>query len=425
MTINSYFVRVVSIALLFIGFESRAFSQEMLDPVKVADIEYRGTVVERFEHKTLPSWGAKNTDQIDYFYVAKPKDGHAEGRPLFVSLHSAGGSGEEEFEWRRANPNVRNIYAIPDGFYALFPDCGKNRETDWWYGGRPAMNNEITEEWTEKSTAELLPVEKRILAEIAWVVETYKIDPNRIYLSGNSMGGSGALGLGLRHGNVFAAIKANVPAGIWHAYDRLQMESEKAPEGTPDPPVCLDYSAPNDHWSVYHEFLFAAMEKRKYSYIAYWGNFGHENRDEKVAAVNDLFNTFDWLSIRKNEAYPVFTNATTDDPCPWPERALNAPAGQRGAYFRWTNKVDNPNHFEMELRLATNEELHSKIFTVPCESTADVSLRRLQHFCIAPGQKIRWVYGERSGESTADSDGLVTIPALTITSRSRILRLMK
>lgn len=402
---------------------AEAFSQEKLAPTKVADYDYRGTRVERFEHKTLPEWGAKNPEQVDYFYVAEPNDGPAEGRPLYVSLHSAGGTGEDEFEWRREHPDVHNIYAIPDGFYALFPDCGKNNETDWWYGGRPAMNKEITPELAEK--AEATPVEKRIIAEILWVIETYKIDPNRVYLSGNSMGGSGTLGLGMSHGEIFAAIKANVPAGIWHAYDRLQMDRDDAPEGMPDPPVCLDYSAPNDQWSDYHEYFFNGVDKRKYFYIAYWGNFGHENRDEKVAAVNDLFNTFDWLSIRKDAAYPVFTNSSTDDPCPWPAKDPNGPAGQRGAYFRWVNKVDTEDRFEIELRLAANDELHSTIFTIPSESTTDVSLRRLQEFKVEPNQQIEWTFGDRSGKSTADKNGLVTIPGLTIVPEPCVLSLTK
>ncbi len=414
----------LGVALAFLT-SCASLAQEKLEPKKVADYEYRGIKVERFEHKTLPDWGAKNPEQVDYFYVAEPKDGPAEGRPLYVALHSAGGSGEEEFEWRKANPDVHNIYAIPEGFYGMFPDCGGNRETDWWYGGRPAPDKEITPEYAEKATSELLPVEKRILAEIAWVVDTYKIDPNRVYLCGNSMGGSGTLGIGMRNGDVFAAIKANVPAGIWHAYDRLQLGEEDAPKGMPDPPVCLDYSAPNDQWSDYHEFLFDGVEKRKYSYIAYWGNFGHENRDEKVAAVNDLFNTFDWLSVRKDEAYPVFTSASTDDPCPWPEKSSDAPPGQRGAYFRWTNKVDSPDRFEIELRLATNDELKSTIFEIPTESSADVSLRRLQKFGVSPGETVAWTFGDRSGEVQADKNGLVTIPSLTITSVPQILTLTR
>ena len=66
----------------------------------------------------------------------------------------------------------------------------------------------------KNSGGDPVPVERRVIDCVKWVIQTYEIDPNRVYLSGNSMGGSGTLGIGLRHGDVFAAIKANVPAGI-------------------------------------------------------------------------------------------------------------------------------------------------------------------------------------------------------------------
>ena len=397
----------------------RRLPESGLNPKLLESQELNGRQTERFEHGTLPEWGAKNPNQTDIFYVAHPLTGPAEGRPLYVVLHSAG----DDATLAVKSAGLEIIYNPPADFYALFCDCYANRETDWWWGGRNANQPEITPEIADRATAELMPVEKRVLAEIAWVVETYKIDPNRIYLCGNSMGASGTLGIGMRNGDVFAAIKANVPAGIWHAFDRLQLAESTVPAGfkIPDPPVCLDYSAPNDDWSLGHEALFAAVEARKYSYIAYWGNFGHESRDSNVMKVNDLFKTFDWTEIRKNAAYPVFTKASTDDKIPWPERAADAPAGQRGAYFRWNNLVDTESAFEMELRLATADELKSTLFQIPVRSTADVTLRRLQKFQIAPNQLIQWQFGDKSGETQADENGLLTIPQLTITDIPTVL----
>ena len=51
--------------------------------------------------------------------------------------------------------------------------------------------------------------------------------------------------------------------------------------------------------------------------------------------VNDLINSFDWLSVKKNEAYPVFTNASTNDPLPWPDQLADKKPGQVNAFFRW------------------------------------------------------------------------------------------
>lgn len=419
------FVLFASVFFALGGSEFSYAQNEILEPRKTAEYNYRGTKCFRFEHSPLPSWGYGDNSRKDYFYVSEPTDGPHEGRPLYVALHSAGGSGEEEFEWRKAHPDVHNIYAVPDGFYGMFPDCGKGGSPDWWYGGRKATESEITPELAKRSSVVLEPVEKRILAEVAWVIEKYKIDPNRVYLCGNSMGGSGTLGLGLRHGDVFAAIKANVPAGIWHAYDRLQLAENHPANEFPDPPVCLDYSAQNDSWSYGHEALFEGMERRKYSYIAYWGNFGHENLDENVAKVNDLFNTFDWTNVRKNEAYPVFTNVSTDDRIPWPSGSDGASVGQRGAYFRWTNKTDSKVLFEMELRLASADELKSIIFEIPTTSQADVTLRRMQLFHIDPNEQILWSFGDSSGEAVADETGIVTIPGLTVSTESRVLTLKK
>ncbi|MBQ8286218.1 MAG: hypothetical protein IJZ10_07940, partial [Thermoguttaceae bacterium] len=360
----------------------------------------------------------------DKFYIVYPKKGPASGRPLYVVLHSAGHSAKSALDCTLTVGN-HDIYRVPDDFYGIFVDCWDNTSTDWWWGGRRADEAEITADNAERSGVEKQPVELRVLDSIAWAVETYGCDPNRVYLCGNSMGGSGTLGLGLSNGDVFAAIKANVPAGARHALDRLGVtQPEKYKDFKPvDPPVCVDYSAPNDQWAFGREELFDAASSRRYSLIAYWGNFGHENNDAKIAKINDLTNTFPWTEIRKNEAYPVFVDATSDNKSPWPECAADAPAGQRGAFFRWRNVADEAERFEIELRLTTAKELNSQIFEAPSESTADVSLRRLQRFEVKPGEKLRWTFGAKSGEIVADENGLPTIPRLTTTQTPTILKL--
>ena len=62
---------------------------------------------------------------------------------------------------------------------------------------------------TERNSGgETMPVEKRVIDSVRWAIKRFRIDPERVYLSGNSMGGSGTLGIGMRHGDIFAAIKA-------------------------------------------------------------------------------------------------------------------------------------------------------------------------------------------------------------------------
>ena len=79
------------------------------------------------------------------------------------------------------------------------------------------------------------------------------------------------------------------------------------------------------------------MNERKYPLFMYWGPFGHANNHENIMKVNDLINSFDWLNVKKNEAYPVFTNASTNDPLPWPDQLAERSRATWNAFFRWSN----------------------------------------------------------------------------------------
>src|SRR5262249_34799066 len=148
-------------------------------------------------------------------------------------------------------------------FFALYLDCKANKG-DWWWGinGHPGPDTG--------------PTEKRVIDTVKWVVKQYKLDEGRVYLCGNSMGGSGALGIGMRHGDVFAAVKANVPAKVEHVSSRMYFGDKAVPADVtlPDPPVVVDYSAQNDSWSKGHDTFARAMNDRKYALFLYWGRSG-------------------------------------------------------------------------------------------------------------------------------------------------------
>ena len=106
-------------------------------------------------------------------------------------------------------------------------------------------------------------------------------------------------------------------SGEWRHFTRdtifAQAVTVRAPATLklPDPPVAVDYSAQNDSWSNGHDRFVKAMNDRKYALYFYWGPFGHANNHAAIEKVNDLINTFDWLSVKRNEAYPVFANASS------------------------------------------------------------------------------------------------------------------
>ena len=261
---------------------------------------------------------------------------------------------------------------------------------------------------------------------VKWAIKQYGIDENRVYLGGNSMGGSGTLGIGMRHGDVFAAIKANVPAEVKHVSSRMYFAPAKVPADItiPDPPIVVDYSAQNDTWSRGHDGFVKAMHDRKYALFMYWGPFGHANNHESIMKVNDLINSFDWLNVKKDESYPAFTDASTNDPLPWPNELTDKKAGQINAFFRWKNVRDTADASETSLFLVKLSALKTT-FAIPEEAIADVSMRRLQVIRVAPGAMVNWTFGKSVGQVEADASGCITIPRLKITGEPTTLSIRK
>jgi hypothetical protein len=389
------------------------------DPTKGKDLAAIGRSLDVYQHDAKAEWGYK-APQKDTFVVVHPKEPR-KNAPLYVVLHSAG---HDVMSCVKCTSEVGNhdIYRSPDDHYALYLDCRANKG-DWWWGGMHAKDEGLTK---RNSGGTPMPVERRVIDCVKWVIQAYGIDANRVYLCGNSMGGTGTLGIGMRNGDVFAAIKANVPAGIEHVSQRMYFPPQSVPKDQkiPDPPVAVDYSAPNDGWSFGHERFVKAMNDRKYALYFYWGPFGHANNSAQIMKVNDLIDSFDWLALKRNEAYPVFTNATGNNPLPWPDRLKETAPGQVNAFFRWKNVVDAKDKFEMSLFLATPETLKTR-FEIPGEASADVSLRRLQAFSVNPGDAVQWSFGAAKGDVNADAEGVLTIPQLKIGGKPETLTLRR
>ena len=193
---------------------------------------------------------------------------------------------------------------VPDDCYALY----LNSTNEEWWGWTAAHEN------PGKYRDAFSPAEKRVLDTIEWVITRYKIDRNRVYLSGVSMGGCGALGIGLPHGNIFAAMLVMVPAGTEFAALRMGFAGARGSSSAPnmyrpDPPVLVDFSAQNDDWSKTQPELLQAAQADKFPLIVAWAPFGHTAFSTAIAKYPqaDVTLAFPWTEIRKNVAYPVFT----------------------------------------------------------------------------------------------------------------------
>ncbi len=375
-----------------------------------------GRKVERVVRVYGKEYGYTNTVQEMYIvqYPVTPKEGRK--CPLYVVLHSAGHDADKAILCTQT-PDDHDIYRAPDDFYALYMDCRMAKDSDWWWGANKYQGFNLS------------PCEKRIIATIEEIVVKYSIDRDRIYLCGNSMGGSGTLGIGLRHGDLFAAIKANVPALVKHACGRMGWDMNKKTNvagidftSIPDPPFLVDYSAPNDKWSDGHEHLVAMMSTRKYPWQLLWGAFGHADNDSQMLPKNDIIHAFAWTKVRKSDILPVFTNASCDSLLPWPACRSSINPGQINAFFRWADGLSTDVSVSIRIFLA---DVMSHHFIVPDRATADVTLRRLGTFKVKCGDSLSWTYNGKSGTVVVGKDGLLTIPMLEMVKASRTLVIKK
>ncbi|MBQ8126453.1 MAG: prolyl oligopeptidase family serine peptidase, partial [Kiritimatiellae bacterium] len=185
--------------------------------------------VDWYRHTGDPAWGDPVTNFVDRFSVAKPVDGDAPGRPLLVVLHwrGAGWPGKGVDLQTRLVDEKDRVFSAPDDFYVLNLDDIRdyhvllNRTHDqYWWGATPAYRGPTAADVPRLMAGET-PCERRVLDSVEWTCRRYAIDRDRVYLCGNSMGGQAAYAIGLAHGEIFAAINANVPATAWFAAARL------------------------------------------------------------------------------------------------------------------------------------------------------------------------------------------------------------
>lgn len=386
-----------------------------------------GREIKFFSTVSDSAWGYTR-EQRDTFAVEYPKNyDETKKYPLYVIFHSAGHDVYSTVNCMLFEGN-HDIYHTPDDMFGLVLDCRANadNDNDWWWGGINAMGDgDPARSGTGKQ-----PVENRCIATVGWVIENYNIDTERVYAVGNSMGGSGALGIALCRGDIFASIKVNVPAGVRHAADRCCLDTD-VPEGfaIPDPPVVVDYSAQDDVWSTGHEVLYKSMRDKRYALHGYWGEFGHQNNHSIIAEHNDLVHAIPVLEMKKSEAYAVFTNADTDDKNPWEHKDNCTTAGQVNGFFRFENVNDTESEFSIKLWMLTPDEWQTRV-QLPEQATADLTMRRVQKFRLAPGELFKWTLTSENGEtvsgtSAADDTGHPVIENIVVKQQVQILTLTK
>ncbi len=347
--------------------------------------------------------------------------------PLQIGLHEWGATAWSGYGW---------WYGWQEGTMLL---ATTDLPQTWWYGHheaygrRPPRAEDVVHNYTER----------RILSMLAWVKTRWRIDAERIFLAGSSMGGSGATAMAVRHGGLFAFGIAW--AGLYDfgrsprfteglaellgppalglrtedgelAWNRVNLPRLLRQDAAADTAFLTFANGKNDGaigWPQAVDFVRALQETRR-PFIFRWGQGGHGERALVPTADGGSDHPSPILDIRRDRSLPAFTRGSLDDDPGSGDPADGAPEGQINAYLRWETDtvVDRADRWEATLYLVPG---------APREScTADVTARRVRAFAPPPGATVAWRNLARggailqTGTATVDAGKLVTVSAVRI-----------
>ncbi len=405
---------------------------------------------------------------VQPIYIAEAGIPHAQdsakGRSLIFSLHGRGGGytaggenpakvnymffGDAKQGWREGIPYKFHLTITEKTVRVAI--CGRQ-----WTGGRPLLESKDRRDhcpaintWyygyperiyeTTSYENKVIPnySEEQILGIARWVQEYLGADAKRCYISGGSMGGSGAVSMGFHHPYIFAHIHANVPAVAY------------TPEGNLERLVC--FCGPLDDTVVNHKdepflehmngiltaqrtkanlpFLFMlsgradksipwpnnppfyrAMNDARQAFVAYWSNGDHGTAGREFPQNSHFAPAQEKFALDKS--YLAFSNCSNNDDPGNGDRDNGDAVGWINRGLGWTDIVDTPTEYSVTV-LAYYDGLEYPI-------TVDVTPRRLQIFRAKPGEMLNVLVN--TGESQqvkVDEDGLITILSLTISGRN-------
>ena len=184
-------------------------------------------------------------------------------------------------------------------------------------GGRPKPNREavlkepyiLVQPWGRGDSSYIALGEHDVLAVIDYVKEWYKIDADRVYLTGGSMGGFGTWRMICRYPDLFAAAGPICGGGAWCELENLRHVPVFSQHGAKDWIVSIDQSRVTVeqlqrlNYPVVHKEFPDAGHNIPHPYDQRTWMMSHR-RNNRPRAITYTFDTIDrgrvhWLSVRR------------------------------------------------------------------------------------------------------------------------------
>jgi hypothetical protein len=362
------------------------------------------------------------------------------GLPLHVALHASnaqgGGAGDygdyylyfadRTMGWRDGLGGVFSVEETHSGDQHLLmrnrdtivaPSGAQGVETMWFGYVADGVEGRHAYPFTEARLEWMIP----------WVIARYAADPERVYVSGGSMGAWGTVTFAFRRPELFAAVYPDRPrfrqrtmtSVIDAATDEDTLptgerwtehhDSVRFVEGHPgDLPFVGWNCGRQDGFASWQEQvdMIAALTEGRHGFAFAWNDGDHSSGSDARAEIERWYPA---TKFARNESYPAFTHSSIDDdPGPGDPTAGDLTGGVNLG-FDWTVDRDEATTWVVTIE----NELATAAMTV------DVTPRRTQAFDPGPGETIDVTTTFGTGTAVADENGLVTVEAVRIDPGAR------
>lgn len=410
--------------------------------------------------------------QYAYNYAVYEPDLYCGGEtppraPVIVSLHGWGGN------------QYPPLTEIPDPWWCAFKIYPVDVSETWWFGfarshdyreGGSPQAGDVVVNYTEQR------VLRMVYDLLRHPVYGPRTDPDRVYVYGSSMGGSGALALALRYPGVFAAAYASEPMtdyassgdgggtdwrgdvapkwgapglnlpvrsdGVGGAADHLKkydgtgvwdwqdhQENLAARRGDPMVPFGVGHGRADTviEWSTQGSPAYAAFDTS----LQCWGGAVTDDPHTWLSFqglpppldVDSSLTPFSGLRVVLDESVPGLSRSSGNIPIP-PDRVggYNMNVEWSSSWNPWDGPPsDTASQWRVSLRTTDGSSLQ-----------ADVTPRRLQQFPVTPGGTYSWENRRVSdnglvgtGTIPVSAEGVLTVPGFSVTPGGNRLLLWK